>query len=122
MDAAEEPSQLDDIKLSSLHEGRPELRQSPCRDESSIAQTSRSSDVVSFSFESTTKAQADVRAQEQLGPQYIRSHTFRQRIDWRFICIHVATKVLVLALLGFISFMWSASLNNFVWHKIMVKG
>ena len=44
------------------------------------------------------------------------------RLGWQAICILVGSALASLAVVGFLSFLWYAGLDNSLWHRIMVDG
>ncbi|KAK3716336.1 hypothetical protein LTR37_006486 [Vermiconidia calcicola] len=48
------------------------------------------------------------------------SSTLLRRLGWEAQSILIATTIVVLAVAGFIAFLWFADLDNNVWHQIMV--
>lgn len=51
-----------------------------------------------------------------------KRYNLLRRLGWQSITILILTTLIALAVIGFLAFLWFASLDNGVWHRIMVDG
>lgn len=51
-----------------------------------------------------------------------KRYNLLRRLGWQSIVILISTALTALAVIGFLAFLWFASLDNGVWHRIMVDG
>jgi hypothetical protein len=121
---ADEPFQQGDIMLSNLHllNDHHISFQLDGEDVSSIAQSLRFSDNISINSEASGGSYIGVGEHLAGTPRNIHKSGLHPRIGWQAISILLATALVVLVFLSFIAFLWFATINNMIWHRIMVKG
>ena len=54
--------------------------------------------------------------------RWAQQHDGLRRIGWKATITLIFTTLAILAVVGFLSFLWFADSTNSVWHRIMVEG